>query len=255
MGGMGGMGDMGGSNPFDIFESFFGGGLGGMGGMGGMGSRTRSRATTGEDDRCVPVPVAWEGARRCMGCTAAVCSCVSAVCQCSARASTQHALCWHASMRVQVSMCSPRTLSTSTDTPPCCRYDLQLDFLEAVFGAAKEIDVDRLASCSVSAAAAHTARAVASSDMSAHGCMHACRRTVAHAFRRALPACKCPAHPSPSSQACSGSGAKAGTSASSCPQCGGAGQVVSAVRTPLGMFQQVCVHLNVAVGVGGGNVV
>eukprot|EP00967_Tisochrysis_lutea_P054323 scaffold67896_cov20-Tisochrysis_lutea.AAC.1 len=40
-------------------------------------------------------------------------------------------------------------------------------------------------------------------------------------------------------QTCSGSGAKAGTSASSCPQCGGAGQVVSAVRTPLGMFQQV----------------
>ncbi len=52
MGGMGGMGaDF--TNPFDLFESFFGGG---MGGMGGMGSRTRSRATTGEDDRCACKP-------------------------------------------------------------------------------------------------------------------------------------------------------------------------------------------------------
>ena len=33
---------------------------------------------------------------------------------------------------------------------PCaCRYDLQLDFLEAVFGTSKEIEVDRLASCTV----------------------------------------------------------------------------------------------------------
>ena len=30
------------------------------------------------------------------------------------------------------------------------RHDLQLDFLEAVFGCSREIDVDRLAGCSVS---------------------------------------------------------------------------------------------------------
>lgn len=29
------------------------------------------------------------------------------------------------------------------------RYELQMEFLDAVFGATKEIDVDRLASCSV----------------------------------------------------------------------------------------------------------
>ena len=38
---------------------------------------------------------------------------------------------------------------------------------------------------------------------------------------------------------CSGSGVKAGTSASTCGTCKGQGQVVQAVRTPLGMFQQV----------------
>lgn len=38
---------------------------------------------------------------------------------------------------------------------------------------------------------------------------------------------------------CSGSGSKAGTSPTTCSACGGSGQVVSAVRTPLGMFQQV----------------
>ena len=38
---------------------------------------------------------------------------------------------------------------------------------------------------------------------------------------------------------CQGSGVKAGTSASTCSTCKGAGQVVQAVRTPLGMFQQV----------------
>ena len=39
---------------------------------------------------------------------------------------------------------------------------------------------------------------------------------------------------------CTGSGIKAGTSASTCSTCGGSGQVVQAVRTPLGVFQQVC---------------
>ena len=39
--------------------------------------------------------------------------------------------------------------------------------------------------------------------------------------------------------ACTGSGIKAGTSASTCSTCGGSGQVVQAVRTPLGVFQQV----------------
>jgi hypothetical protein len=38
---------------------------------------------------------------------------------------------------------------------------------------------------------------------------------------------------------CDGSGVKPGTTASTCSACGGAGQQVSAVRTPLGMFQQV----------------
>ena len=38
---------------------------------------------------------------------------------------------------------------------------------------------------------------------------------------------------------CDGSGAKAGTSPTSCSQCGGTGQLVQAVRTPLGAFQQV----------------
>jgi len=67
------------------------------------------------------------------------------------------------------------------------RFDLQLDFLDAVFGCAKELDVDRLASCGT----------------------------------------------------CEGSGAKSGTTASTCPQCQGTGQYVQAVRTPLGAFQQV----------------
>jgi molecular chaperone DnaJ len=38
---------------------------------------------------------------------------------------------------------------------------------------------------------------------------------------------------------CSGSGVKAGTTPSRCGTCGGSGQVVQAVRTPLGAFQQV----------------
>lgn len=38
---------------------------------------------------------------------------------------------------------------------------------------------------------------------------------------------------------CDGSGAKPGTKPSTCKTCGGQGQVVSSVRTPLGIFQQV----------------
>ncbi|CAD5175353.1 unnamed protein product [Musa acuminata subsp. malaccensis] len=38
---------------------------------------------------------------------------------------------------------------------------------------------------------------------------------------------------------CDGSGAKPGTKPSKCSTCGGQGQVVSSVRTPLGVFQQV----------------
>jgi molecular chaperone DnaJ len=67
------------------------------------------------------------------------------------------------------------------------RYELQVDFLEAVFGAKKEIDLDRLVACGT----------------------------------------------------CSGSGVKTGTSPSTCTQCGGQGQLIQAVRTPLGAFQQV----------------
>jgi hypothetical protein len=43
---------------------------------------------------------------------------------------------------------------------------------------------------------------------------------------------------------CDGSGVKPGTTASTCSACGGAGQQVSAVRTPLGMFQQVRIPSN-----------
>ncbi|KAL4433639.1 hypothetical protein ABPG75_000080 [Micractinium tetrahymenae] len=67
------------------------------------------------------------------------------------------------------------------------RYDLRLDFTEAVFGCSKEIEVSRLEDCST----------------------------------------------------CSGSGVKPGTTPTTCSTCKGAGQVVQAVRTPLGMFQQV----------------
>lgn len=38
---------------------------------------------------------------------------------------------------------------------------------------------------------------------------------------------------------CRGDGIKAGTSASTCSTCGGSGQLVQPVRTPLGNFQQV----------------
>jgi molecular chaperone DnaJ len=67
------------------------------------------------------------------------------------------------------------------------RYDMSIDFLEAVFGCQKEVEVSRLESCGT----------------------------------------------------CSGSGVKPGTSPSTCSTCNGQGQVVQAVRTPLGIFQQV----------------
>ena len=38
---------------------------------------------------------------------------------------------------------------------------------------------------------------------------------------------------------CTGSGVKAGTTASTCSTCGGQGQVVTVQRTPIGAFQQV----------------
>jgi len=38
------------------------------------------------------------------------------------------------------------------DSSSRCRYELQLDFLEAVFGCSREIDLDRLAACTVGAA-------------------------------------------------------------------------------------------------------
>ena len=38
---------------------------------------------------------------------------------------------------------------------------------------------------------------------------------------------------------CNGSGAKPGTTPSSCSICGGQGQVLTTAQTPLGMFQQV----------------
>ncbi len=41
---------------------------------------------------------------------------------------------------------------------------------------------------------------------------------------------------------CEGSGTKPGTTASTCNQCGGQGQVMSQMRTPLGVFQQARVE-------------
>jgi molecular chaperone DnaJ len=38
---------------------------------------------------------------------------------------------------------------------------------------------------------------------------------------------------------CTGTGVKSGTRPASCTACGGQGQVVATVRTPLGNFQQV----------------
>lgn len=38
---------------------------------------------------------------------------------------------------------------------------------------------------------------------------------------------------------CTGSGVKAGTTATTCNTCGGQGQVVTVQRTPIGAFQQV----------------
>jgi len=67
------------------------------------------------------------------------------------------------------------------------RFDLEIDFLEAVFGVEKELNTMRLENC----------------------------------------------------DKCSGSGVKAGTKPTTCGTCGGQGQVVATVRTPLGNFQQV----------------
>lgn len=67
------------------------------------------------------------------------------------------------------------------------RYDLKLDFLDAVFGCQKEVEVSHLEQCTT----------------------------------------------------CTGSGVKSGTTPSTCTTCNGQGQVIQAVRTPLGMFQQV----------------
>ncbi|XP_057538468.1 chaperone protein dnaJ A6, chloroplastic-like [Amaranthus tricolor] len=66
-------------------------------------------------------------------------------------------------------------------------YNLVLNFKEAIFGAEKDIDINRLETCGT----------------------------------------------------CNGSGAKPGTQATKCSTCGGQGQVISAARTPLGVFQQV----------------
>ena len=67
------------------------------------------------------------------------------------------------------------------------RYDLVLDFKEAVFGIEKDIEVTRLEGCNT----------------------------------------------------CSGSGAKPGTTPTSCKTCGGQGQVMTTAQTPLGDFRQV----------------
>ncbi len=50
-----------------------------------------------------------------------------------------------------------------------------------------------------------------------------------------------------SCNSCTGSGIKSGTSATTCGTCGGSGQVVQAVRTPLGVFQQVRAPVNACI--------
>jgi len=71
------------------------------------------------------------------------------------------------------------------------RYDLLLDFKDAVFGIEKDIEVTRLEGCNT----------------------------------------------------CSGSGAKPGTTPSSCKTCGGQGQVMTTAQTPLGDFRQVSIKV------------
>ncbi|KAF8063844.1 TRN1 [Scenedesmus sp. PABB004] len=66
-------------------------------------------------------------------------------------------------------------------------YELQIDFLDAVFGCKKELEIMHLAGC----------------------------------------------------KTCASSGVKAGTKPSNCSMCQGTGQLIQAVRTPLGAFQQV----------------
>eukprot|EP00879_Flechtneria_rotunda_P008518 GHRR01008924.1.p1 GENE.GHRR01008924.1~~GHRR01008924.1.p1 ORF type:complete len:437 (+),score=120.35 GHRR01008924.1:258-1568(+) len=66
-------------------------------------------------------------------------------------------------------------------------YELQIDFLDAIFGCKKELEVTHLTGCTT----------------------------------------------------CSSSGVKQGTNPSNCSMCGGTGQLIQAVRTPLGAFQQV----------------
>ncbi|KAK9805427.1 hypothetical protein WJX73_004512 [Symbiochloris irregularis] len=67
------------------------------------------------------------------------------------------------------------------------RYDLQLDFHEAVFGTTKDIDATRLEEC----------------------------------------------------KSCDNTGVQKGTQPRQCTTCGGTGQVVQTMRTPMGAFQQV----------------
>lgn len=77
------------------------------------------------------------------------------------------------------------------------RVEVTLDFLDAVFGSSKEIEIEHLEEC----------------------------------------------------ETCSGSGVKPGTTPRTCSQCGGSGQVLGEVRTPIGMFQQVST-CNVCNGAG-----
>lgn len=67
------------------------------------------------------------------------------------------------------------------------RYDMPLEFVDAIFGTEKEFEATHLEECA----------------------------------------------------ACSGSGARAGTSRKSCPTCGGMGQVMRTQDTPFGTFSQV----------------
>lgn len=67
------------------------------------------------------------------------------------------------------------------------KVEVTLEFLDAVFGTSKEIEIEHLEECDT----------------------------------------------------CTGSGVRPGTSPRTCSQCGGSGQVLGEVRTPIGMFQQV----------------
>ncbi len=74
------------------------------------------------------------------------------------------------------------------------RYDMPLEFTDAIFGTEKEFEAAHLEACA----------------------------------------------------ACTGTGARAGTSRKNCPTCGGMGQVMRTQDTPFGTFSQVLYDLKIS---------